>query len=166
MKTMLMKTELKRRDFVTKCFKAGVAGCALFYSKSLWAKDQVKQLQKTDLKSLTYCGFKCTVQCTLYKATIENNDELRKKAYEEFKWKEKFSLDYDPEKVFCFGCKPKDKPLSINVKACEVRKCAIEKRYDCCIECNGLTACDKELWKSFPQFKEKVLEMQKSYSGA
>jgi hypothetical protein len=166
MKTRLMKNELKRRDFVTKCFKAGVTGCAFFYSNSLWAKDQVTQLHKADLKSLTYCGFKCTVQCTLYKATIENNVELKKKAYEEFKWKEKFSLDFDPEKVFCYGCKPMDKPLSINVNACTVRKCAIEKGYDCCVECNGLTACDKELWKNWPQFKEKVIEMQKSYKVA
>jgi hypothetical protein len=163
MKTKLMKNELKRRDFVTKCFKAGVTGCALFYGRSLWAQNAAKQLQKSDLKSLTYCGFKCSMECTLYKATIENNPELRKKAYEEFKWKEKFNLGYDPEKVFCFGCKPKDKPLSINVNACTVRKCTIEKGYDCCIECNGLTACDKELWKSFPKFKEKVIEIQKNY---
>jgi len=166
MKTKLIKTELKRRDFVTKCFKAGVTGCALFYSNSLWAKDPVKQVQKPDPKSLTFCGFKCTVECTLYKATIENNVELKKKAYEEFKMKEKYNIDFDQEKIFCFGCKPKDKPLSINVNSCTVRKCSIEKGYDCCIECNGLTACDKELWKSFPQFKEKVIELQKSYRSA
>jgi len=28
---------------------------------------------------------------------------------------------------FCFGCKPKDKPLGINVKACTVRICAMKK---------------------------------------
>ena len=162
-----MKTELKRRDFVTKCFKAGVTCCAFVYGNSLLAQDPVKQqLKKADLKSLTYCGFKCTEQCTLYKATIENNVELKKKAYEELKWKEKFNLDFDPEKVFCYGCKPKDKPLSINVSACTIRKCVTEKGYDCCIECNGLTSCDKELWKSFPQFKEKVIDMQKRHQSA
>jgi hypothetical protein len=162
-----MKTELKRRDFVTKCFKAGVTCCALVYGNSLLAQDPVKpQLKKADLKSLTYCGFKCTTQCTLYRATLENNVELKKKAYEEFKMKEKYNVDFDQDKIFCYGCKPNDKPLSINVNLCEVRKCAIGKRYDCCIECSGLAACDKELWKSFPQFKEKVIEMQKNYSGA
>jgi hypothetical protein len=162
-----MKTELKRRDFVTKCFKAGVTCCALVYGNSLQAQDPVKQkVPKPDPKSLTYCGFKCTTECTLYKATIQNNSELKKKAYEEFKWKEKFGVDFDAEKVFCFGCKPKDNPLSVNVNACTVRKCAIEKGLDCCIECKGLTACDKELWKNFPQFKEKVIEMQKIYITA
>jgi hypothetical protein len=160
-----MKTEIKRRDFVTKCFKAGVTGYALLHSNSLLARDTVNQGQKPDLKSLTYCGYKCTVECPLYKATIENNPELKKKAYEEFKWKEKFSLDFDAEKVFCYGCKPKDKPLSINVKACTVRKCVTGKGYDCCIECKELAACDKELWKNYPQFREKVLAIQKTFFG-
>ena len=161
-----MKTELKRRDFVTRCFKAGVAGCALVYGNSLLAQDPVKQqLKKADLKSLTYCGFKCTNQCTIYRATIENSLELKKKAYEEFKWKEKFGVDFDADKVFCYGCKPQDKPLSINVNVCTVRKCAIEKGIDCCIECKGLTACDKELWKRFPQFKENVIKMQNNYQA-
>jgi hypothetical protein len=160
-----MKTEIKRRDFVTKCFKAGVTGCALLYGNSLLARDTVNQGQKPDLKSLTYCGYKCTIECPLYKATIENNPELKKKAYEEFKWKEKFNLDFDAEKVFCYGCKPKDKPLSINVNECTVRKCVTGKGYECCIECKELTACDKELWKNYPQFKEKVLAIQKTYFG-
>jgi hypothetical protein len=131
------------------------------------ARDPEKQqLKKADLKGLTFCGFKCTTQCTLYRATIENNPELKKKAYEEFKMKEKYNVDFDQDKIFCYGCKPNDKPLSINVNQCAVRKCAIGKNFDCCIECSGLAACDKELWKSFPQFKEKVIEMQKNYKSA
>lgn len=93
-----MKTELKRHEFITRCFKAGATGCALLYGNSILA----------------------------------------------------FNVDFDPARVFCYGCKPKDKPLSINVNACTVRKCAIEKGIDCCIECTGLTACEKELWKNYP----------------
>jgi hypothetical protein len=161
-----MKTNLKRRDFVTKCFKAGVTGCALLYGNSLLAQDPVKKLQKSDLKGLTYCGFKCTTMCTLYKATIENDVELKKKAFQEFKWKEKFNIDFNADKVFCYGCKVTDKELSINVKACTVRKCILGKGYDCCIECDGLATCDKELWKNFPSFKSRIIEMQKSYRTA
>jgi hypothetical protein len=157
-----MKTNLKRRDFLTKCVKAGVAGCALLSSGNLFAQDPVK-LKKSDLKNLTYCGFTCNNQCTLYKATMENSMELKMKAFKEFKWKEKFNVDFDPDKIFCYGCKPKDKPLSINVKACTVRKCTIEKGYDSCIECTGLNACDKDLWKNFPKFKEHIVEIQKKY---
>jgi hypothetical protein len=162
---MKMKTEIKRRDFVTKCFKAGVTGCAILYGNSLFGQDPLK-LKKEDLKGLTYCCYKCTAECPTYKATIENSVEQKKKVYEDANWKEKFGIDFDPDKVFCFGCKPKDKPLGINVKACTVRICAIEKGYDCCIECNGLTECDKKLWKSYPDFKEKVIGFQKGYMKA
>lgn len=48
---------------------------------------------------------------------IENNTELKKKAYEEFKMKEKYNIEFDQDKVFCYGCNPKGKPLSINVSA-------------------------------------------------
>jgi hypothetical protein len=159
---MDMKTVLRRRDFVSKCFKAGAAGCALLYGNPLFAQDSVK-LKKEDLKNLTYCCYRCTTECPTYKATIENNAELKKKAFENAKWKEKYGIDFDPDKFFCYGCKPKDKPLSINVKACTVRTCVIEKGFECCIECTGLAACDKQLWKNYPDFKAKVLEAQKAY---
>jgi hypothetical protein len=157
-----MKTELKRRDFISKCFKAGATGCALLYGNSLFSQDPMK-LKKEDLKNLTYCCYKCTMECPTYKATIENNTELKKKVYEDAGWKEKYDIDFDPEKVFCFGCKQSDKPLSIKLTSCTVRLCAIEKGYECCIECKGLSACDKKLWKSYPEFKEKVIEVQKKY---
>lgn len=159
-----MKNDLKRRDFLSKCFKAGVTGCALLYGNKLLAQDPVK-LKKSDLKNLTYCGFTCNNQCTLYRATMENSMELKMKAYKEFKWKEKFNVDFDADKIFCYGCKPKDKPLSINVTACAVRKCALEKAHDCCIECTDLTTCDKELWKNYPKFKEHMLNIQKTYQS-
>jgi hypothetical protein len=155
-----MKTELKRRDFVTKCFMAGIGCCAFAYGNSLNAQDPV---QKPDLKSLAFCGLKCSPECILYKASLENDIPGKKKAYEEFRVKERYNLDFDPDKIFCFTCKGKDKPLSPVTKSCTVRKCAIEKGYDCCIECPGLTICDKELWKSFPKFWQKVIEMQKGY---
>jgi hypothetical protein len=160
-----MKPELKRRDFISKCFKAGATGCVALYGNSLLGQDPVK-LKKEDLKGLTYCCYKCTVECPVYKATIENSTELKKKVYEDAKWKEKFGIEFDPDKVFCFGCKPNNQPLGLNVKACTVRSCAIEKGYDYCIECEGLTACDKMLWKSYPDFKEKVIEFQKNYRKA
>jgi len=162
LQSMQMKTELKRRDFISKCLKAGATGCVVLYSNSLFAQNPLK-LKKEDLKSLTYCCYKCTPECPTYKATVENSTEQKKKVYENAKWKEKYGIEFDPDKVVCYGCKVTDKPLSINVKACAVRTCAIEKGYDCCIECNGLTACDKKLWKSYPDFKEKVIGFQKSY---
>jgi hypothetical protein len=155
-----MKRDLKRRDFINTCFKAGITCCAVTCTAKLATAGQDV---KPDPKSLNYCGYKCPQDCFLLKGTIENNNELKKKGYEAFKFKEKYEIDFDPEKVFCYGCRVKDKPLSLPVKSCTVRSCVIEKGYDCCIQCDGLAKCDKELWKNFPEFKEQVIVMQKKY---
>jgi hypothetical protein len=162
----MMKKEIKRRDFVATCFKAGVTCCAISYGTTLAAQETTKQKDvKPDPKNLEYCGYKCPPDCPLKKGTLENNVELKKQAYADFKFKEKYGIDFDADKVFCYGCKIKDKPLGMPVKACTVRKCVIEKGYECCIECNGLTACNKELWTNFPKFKDAVIEMQKKYKA-
>jgi hypothetical protein len=162
-----MEKDFKRRDFLTTCFKAGVCCYALSYSSTLSAFDPKKpQDEKPDPKKLEYCGFKCPDDCTLKKASIENNSELKKKAYEEFKIKEKFGIDFDAEKLFCYGCKVNGKPVGIIPAGCTVRACVISRGYDCCIQCDGLTSCDKELWTSFPKFKDMVIEMQKKFREA
>jgi hypothetical protein len=159
-----MKTEFKRRDFVTTCFKAGVGCCAFAYGAKLSGQSTgFNQDEKPDPKKLEYCGFKCPVGCPLKKGTSENNVELKKKGYETFNLKEKFGIEFDPDKVFCYGCKAKDKPVSLITGSCTVRSCVTEKGYECCIECDGLATCDKELWTKFPDFKKAVIDMQKKY---
>jgi hypothetical protein len=163
-----MKKELKRREFIVSCFGAGVTCCAMGYGTTLAAQGpEGKQDVKPDPKNLEYCGYKCPADCPLKKGTVENNVELKKKAYEVFEFKKKYGIEFDPDKVFCYGCKiGSDKPLSIPVKACTVRKCVMEKGLDCCIQCVTLAKCDKELWTNFPKFKEAVIEMQKKYQAA
>jgi hypothetical protein len=159
-----MKTNFKRREFISKCMMASAACCAIAYCPAVAAQDPAtKQDVKPDPKNLEYCGYKCPDDCPLKKGTLENNLELKKKAYETFEFKKKFGIEFDAEKVFCYGCKTKDKPLSLTIKACTVRACVIEKGYDCCIQCNELAKCDKELWTRFPEFKETVIKMQKTY---
>jgi hypothetical protein len=162
-----MKKDIKRRDFIDTCLKAGVCCYALSYTTNLAAKDSAKKQDvKPDPKNLEYCGYKCPADCPLKKGTLENNIDLKKKAYDAFKFKEKYGIEFDADKVFCYGCKIQDKPLSIPVKACTVRACVITRGYDCCIQCDGLISCDKELWTSFPEFREAVIEMQKKYREA
>jgi hypothetical protein len=63
----------------------------------------------------------------------------------------------------CYGCKTKDKPEGIVLQRCDVRACAPKKGHDCCIECDELKTCDKDLWRRFPKFKEQVIAMQQRY---
>ena len=162
-----MKTDLKRREFLSKVCNAGIACCALMMAPKAFGSQNsmLNYDDEIDPKKLEYCGYKCPVDCPLRKATAENNTEARKKVYESAKMKEKYGVDFDPNKIFCYGCKVTDKPLGINVKNCTVRNCAVSKGYDGCIQCADLVSCKKELWDNFPKFKDKVIEMQKKYKG-
>jgi hypothetical protein len=161
-----MKKEFNRRKFVSGCFKAGTACIILSGGKTLFATGAYGwQDEKPDPKKLEYCGYKCPAECPLKKATLENNLELRRKAYAEFNFKDKYKVDFDAGKVFCYGCKTEDKPVSIPAKACTVRQCVINKGLDCCIQCDNLAKCDKELWKEFPKLREHVLGLQAKYTA-
>jgi hypothetical protein len=159
-----MKKEIRRREFLSGCFKAGAACFLVAGSGDLLAMETYQD-KKPNPKDFEYCGFKCPATCTLKKATLENNTEMKKKAYAEFRLKEKYNLEFDPDKVFCYGCKVKDKPLGPPVTNCKVRQCVIDKKLECCIECNDLAKCDKELWKEFPDFRKNVIELQKKYKS-
>ena len=49
------------------------------------------------------------------------------------------------------------------MKHCTVRQCAIDKKFDSCIECKELKDCGKDLWIRFPDFKNAVIKMQATY---
>jgi len=58
-----MGKEIKRRDFVGTCLKAGVACCALSYGANLSAFNPAgRQEVKPDPKNLEYCGYKCPAE--------------------------------------------------------------------------------------------------------
>jgi hypothetical protein len=163
-----MKPELKRRDFLKRTCQAGIAGCALIYTSKLngISKYFAPTNEKPDPKKLNYCGYSCSQDCAFLIATSENNTEKKKDAYNKWKIKEKYGIEFDQDKIFCWGCKTKEKPLGIVVSKCTVRNCAISKNYECCIECKELPGCKKELWDQFPDFKKIVIEMQKKYNSA
>jgi hypothetical protein len=159
-----MKKNFNRRDFVSGCIKAGSACVLLASGGNLFASGTLTD-DKPDPRKLEYCGYKCPDDCPLKKGTLENNVELKKKAYTEFGMKKKYGIDFDPEKIFCYGCKSPGKPIGPSVKGCKVRECAIAKGLESCIQCNTLSKCEKDLWKEFPKLHEHVLSLQKKYQS-
>jgi len=158
-----MENQFNRRKFVTT---SAVAGCALFFSAKLSAFNQFAHLQNEipDPKKLNFCGYTCPKDCVFLEASVKNDVELKKKAYETWEMKERFGVaEFDPEKIFCFGCKTNDKPVGIRLQKCDVRNCAIDKKLDSCIECKDLKECEKDLWTRFPVFKKEVIKMQATY---
>lgn len=126
-------------------------------------KNTLKEI--VDLKKYSYCGILCETECELFKATKENNDELKKKVYEQWHMKEHFGFDFSPEKVFCYGCKPIDKPFKPGIKECAVRICAIDNGMESCIQCKNLASCDKEFWKKWKGLYKHVNELQQTYAS-
>ncbi len=161
-----MKKKQTRREFLTKGCQLGFACGAFAFCPKLFMQDSVLQDEVPDPKKLNYCGYVCPSDCPMYAATIGDDDDKKKEAYDLFKIEERHGVAFDPEQIFCYGCKTEDKPAGIVVNRCTVRLCAIENGYDCCIECKNLSDCELDLWKWFPEFHKNVIEMQKKYQEA
>jgi hypothetical protein len=165
----IMNSKLDRRNFFRKSAQAGLAGCFLLMNPRLFASENFSFLQnqeKPDPKKLCYCGYKCPANCEMLVASEKNDPELKKKVYDSWKIKENHGVDFDPALIVCFGCKNEDKPKGVLIQKCTVRKCAVEKGFDCCIECRDLVSCQKDLWTRFPKLKEAVVKMQRDYQEA
>jgi hypothetical protein len=128
-----------------------------------YGDDSSESQQELDPEKLEYCGYTCPEDCKFLKATLANDVELKKEAYELWKIEERFGIPFDPDHAFCFSCKAPGKPEGIVVQKCDVRACVREKELECCIECDELEACDKDLWRRFPEFKAQVIELQARY---
>ncbi len=97
----------------------------------------------TEEKIIAFCGICCS-DCPAYKATIANDDEMRKDVAE------KWTSDECPltaQEVHCLGCPKIDTPVMCFVGKCEVRLCAVDKGVENCAYCEDY-ACDilQKVW--------------------
>jgi len=112
---------------------------------------------------IAMCGLVCN-DCVAFIATQKNDDKLREKVVEAWSTeKERLRL----EDVDCDGCKA-GKRLHTFCKACEVRKCGLEREFETCAYCVEFP-CEKleKLWKSFrtvsaEEAKANLEEIRKS----
>lgn len=164
-----MDGELNRREFIKNCSQIGMAACVCLTCPAIGlagdtAEPTPEQIKEAlNPRNLTYCGYQCGDHCDLYRATTTNDEALRKKVFDEWGWKDQYGIEYDPDKVFCYGCKNVDKPRNIVLQKCTVLACAVERKLDSCIQCAGLTDCEKELWTKYPEHREYVIGLQKKY---
>jgi len=164
-----MESRQSRRHFLKDCAQFCGACCVLLaWNRSLPAKQgpeekQEQKLKPIDFSKLSCCGVPCAQVCELYKATLENDGNLKKLIYEKWGWKKKFGIDYDPEKVFCHTCKPGDKPMKVGMAECVIRKCVMANNMESCVQCQNLSACDQEYWKNWPDLYEFNKKNQTRY---
>jgi hypothetical protein len=110
--------------------------------------------------SLAYCTADCSPdRCPFHKASLADDREF--KAQVAARWQKKLGRSIPLEEVFCFGCKVPPARQGHGVKSCTVRACVVERKLASCVQCPDLATCQKELWINYPDFKKKVLEIQK-----
>jgi hypothetical protein len=169
-----MNHKQSRRSFLGQCAKCGGACSALLaLGRIVRAQESAPakpgQAQKPlDLKALGYCGIPlayCETRCELFKATRENDAALKKAVYDKWQMKKKFGVDFAPDKIFCYGCKPGDKPLKVGMAECEVRTCPISHGMESCVQCGGLASCDKSFWKEWPNAHTMAKTLQARYAA-
>lgn len=162
-----MTNQFSRRKFIKKSTLTGLAGCTLLMSAKLnplHAFDHLAENNEAiDPSKLNFCGYTCPAECEFLKATKENNTELKKDAYEKWHLKERYNVDFDEKKIFCWGCKVDDEKAGVVVGNCPIRNCAKERGHEACIQCETLKTCEKDLWKRFPDFHKSIIEMQEIY---
>jgi hypothetical protein len=157
-----MKPDLTRRTFIARGSGACIACCLTMTGSRLFSATGA-DTGMPDPEKYTYCGYRCTPECTLLKASLANDTELKKKTFEEWQIAERYGIEFEAEGFFCYGCKVGEKPKGLLVQKCPIIPCAQKKGFDCCFQCNDLAECDQELWTKYPQHRDFVLDLQKSY---
>ena len=155
--------DLDRREFLIAGSRTGVALCGACLCPGLMLDEQENPKKPLDPKKLNYCGYTCPGDCKFKLGTLEDDEQLKKQAFEAWKIEDRYGLAFDPETAMCYGCKAPGKPEGVVVANCTVRSCARTKKLVCCIECPDLGGCDKDLWSRFPDFKKQVDEMRVRY---
>jgi len=168
-----MSLPLARREFLRRLGELGAvcAGCSLAVRLSAGtttadAASAAPAPKLPDLKDRAYCGLICGDWCELWRATKSGDPAAKRAVYERWKWQEKFGVGFDPEKVFCHGCKAPGKPVNLAHARCTVLPCASARGFDSCLQCRRLAACDKELWKNYADFHRKMVQLQQDYIAA
>lgn len=164
-----MGSQQSRRLFLKQCAKLGGTCCVLLaWSRHLPADESPenmkdKEKKPVDLKELSYCGIPCVKVCALYKATQDNDVKTKKLLYEQWKMKKDLGIEFDPDKIFCYTCKPGDKPMKVGMDKCAVRNCAMANAIESCVQCKNLAVCDKKYWNTWPDVYEFAKKTQARY---
>lgn len=91
-------------------------------------------------KLIAFCGLDCS-KCEARLATINNDDELRKKVAED--WSKLNGVTITPEMINCDGCRLNGRKTPFCDKLCPIRQCALSKNVETCGNCKDLDSCLK-----------------------
>ena len=89
---------------------------------------------------IAYCGLDCEA-CEAYIATKNDDDELRRKVAKH--WSELNNVEITPEMINCEGCRVDGVKTVYCDSLCEIRQCAMKRKYEMCGDCTELEGCGK-----------------------
>ena len=89
---------------------------------------------------IAYCGLDCEA-CEAYIATKNDDDELRRKVAKH--WSELNNVEITPEMINCEGCRVDGVKTVYCDSLCEIRQCAMKRKYETCGDCTELEGCGK-----------------------
>ena len=89
---------------------------------------------------IAFCGLDCE-KCEARLATVNNDDGLRKKVAK--LWSELNSVEITPEMINCEGCRIDGVKTPYCDSLCPIRRCALEKGFETCGDCDKLDSCEK-----------------------
>ena len=96
---------------------------------------------RSNMKDLiAYCGLDCE-KCEARIATINNDDELRKKVAA--LWSELNGIEITPAMINCEGCRVEGVKTVYCDSLCQIRQCALNKNAYTCGYCEELNKCVK-----------------------
>ena len=88
-------------------------------------------------KIIAYCGIDCA-QCDAYRATQNNDQQLREKIAAE--WSKSFGFDCTPDMINCTSCQGNGVKVG-HCSECEVRRCSSGKGLVHCGVCAEFRDC-------------------------
>ena len=91
-------------------------------------------------KMIAYCGLDCE-KCDAYIATVRNDDDMRDKVAKQ--WSELNGVEITREMINCAGCRVDGVKTPYCESLCEIRKCAMGKKFETCGCCGEMEKCEK-----------------------
>ncbi len=85
------------------------------------------------MSEMTMCGYRCDL-CKAYAPNIEKDDRRNELAQA---WKKYYNVDIPIQEIYCDGCRCQKANARLIDSGCPVRKCAMEKTFQHCGECEN-----------------------------
>ena len=89
-------------------------------------------------KLIAICGLDCE-KCQARIATVNNDEELRKKVASE--WSELNEVQIKPEMINCLGCRVNGPKTYFCEQMCPIRQCALARQIETCAQCDDFATC-------------------------